>query len=99
MLAIRPAISMLCSISGMSLANRLTSCRATTPANKESQMFQFHYDGGHGWLAVDESDLIPLNMTAASFSHCSYQRAGILYLEEDCDAPKFLARYEAVHST
>lgn len=53
----------------------------------------FYADPGHGWLAVPLADLLPADLTPAMFSRCSYQSRGgqVLYLEEDCDAPKFLA--------
>lgn len=62
--------------------------------------FTFYSDPGHGWLQVPVRDIIDIGMHPADFSDYSY-RAGrgpdaTLYLEEDCDAPKFLGAYERV---
>ena len=46
-------------------------------------------DPGHGWLAVDRADLEALGI-ADRVSPYSYQRAGRVYLEEDCDMPLYL---------
>lgn len=63
--------------------------------------FTFFHDPGHGWLHVTKADLEALGFTTADFSDYSYRnRAGTdFYLEEDCDAPKFLMRYENVIGT
>lgn len=61
--------------------------------------FCFYLDPGHGWLCVLASDLRAFNLTPADFTNCSHvSTTGIdqrLYLEEDCDAPKFIAAFEA----
>lgn len=56
--------------------------------------FKFHSDPGHGWLAVKRQLLIDLGILN-TISHCSFQKGKTIYLEEDCDAPKFLAAYKA----
>ena len=61
-------------------------------------MFTFYTDPGHGWLQVSAADLRALCLTPQSFSRYSYRKAAdLFYLEEDCDAPKFLAAWEAKH--
>jgi hypothetical protein len=62
-----------------------------------SQMasFRFHCDPGHGWLQVSWSDLKNLGLNPWNFSRYSYRRGNQFYLEEDCDAPKFLNTYQA----
>jgi len=61
-------------------------------------VFYFYSDAGHAWLKVERSDALALGFTALDFSKYSYVAdGGTLYLEEDCDAPKFLAAYEAKH--
>ncbi len=50
---------------------------------------EFHHDAGHGWLRVMRSQVNRLGI-AHEISSFSYQMNGILYLEEDCDAPRFL---------
>jgi hypothetical protein len=48
-------------------------------------------DSGHGWLKVDLADLYRSG-AQHSISSCSYVDAqkGVAYLEEDCDAGKYL---------
>lgn len=52
--------------------------------------FTFHCDPGHGWLAVPVEFLKTLNLSTKDFSLYSYRKGGMVYLEEDCDAPKVL---------
>lgn len=65
-------------------------------------MFTFFIDPGHGWLRVYADDLRQVGMCAADFSRYSYQANGPYkglryYLEEDCDAPKFLEAWKRAH--
>lgn len=62
-----------------------------------TKTFTMHSDPGHGWLAVCDTDLIDVGLTPRSFSKYSYAKGGTYYLEEDCDAPKFLAAYASKH--
>jgi len=62
--------------------------------------FFFHSDPGHGWLQVpmnliDDLGLRPL------ISHYSYRDPTntYAYLEEDCDAPKFIKVYGETYGT
>jgi hypothetical protein len=58
----------------------------------------YYTDPAHGWLHVPADCLRALRLTAADFSKYSYQgREGALYLEEDCDMPKFLQAYQRHH--
>jgi hypothetical protein len=63
--------------------------------------FNFHTDPGHGWLQVAERHLEDLGLKPEDFSSFSYRRSGndetptYFYLEEDCDAPKFLKAHTA----
>jgi len=50
---------------------------------------KFHSDAGHGWLAVKIHELKMLGIET-EISEYSYVRGGTAYLEEDCDAPKFI---------
>jgi len=61
--------------------------------------FEFHSDPSHGWLAVSEFAIRSLGMSPRDFSRYSYQSFSglVVYLEEDCDAAKFLAAYKAKH--
>lgn len=54
----------------------------------------FHTDPGHGWLQVPMADVQRLGI-ADKISRCSYRDGGMAYLEEDCDAPRFLQAAEA----
>jgi len=49
----------------------------------------WHHDDGHGWLAVQTATVANAGVLDR-VSHCSFERYGTLYLEEDCDAPRFL---------
>lgn len=51
--------------------------------------YTFHSDPGHGWLAVNISDLEKLQI-ADKISQYSYVRGNTVYLEEDADYSLFL---------
>jgi hypothetical protein len=53
--------------------------------------FKFYSDAGHGWLAVKRKVLLEF-FDANQISTYSYQRGGTVYLEKDCDMPKFLSK-------
>ena len=57
--------------------------------------FRFFIDPGHGWLQVHWFSLKELGLNPRDFSRYSYRDRNTFYLEEDCDAPKFLAAYSA----
>jgi hypothetical protein len=59
--------------------------------------FTFHIDPGHGWLKVTTGDCLDIGLFADNFSRYSYQRNHELFLEEDCDAAKFIRAYRAKH--
>ena len=59
--------------------------------------FTFFSDNAHGWLRVSHSDCADIGFTGASFSRYSYQDSAFYYLEEDCDASKFLAAFVKKH--
>ena len=54
----------------------------------------FHSDPGHGWLAVKLSDQKMLGI-AADISSYSYVKGKTAYLEEDCDATRFIKAAES----
>lgn len=54
----------------------------------------FYEDPGHGWLAVKRNWLKDLGI-AQEITTFSYQRGRSVYLEEDCDASRFLAAARA----
>jgi len=60
-----------------------------------SKTFTFFTDPGHGWLNVTTADCLDVGLSLAAFSRYSYRRNEKLYLEEDCDAAKFIAAYTA----
>lgn len=47
--------------------------------------FIYHTDPSHGWVAVRRALLAELGLLD-KISTCSYQRGGMVYLEEDLDA-------------
>ncbi len=59
--------------------------------------FTYYCDPSHGWLKVSGLDAHDVGLDARDFSRFSYWRNNDLYLEEDCDAPKFLKAYEGKH--
>lgn len=61
----------------------------------------FHADPSHGWLKVTPEQLKQVSLAPADFSTYSYRSAGgqFYYLEEDCDAPKFLNACKANNIT
>jgi hypothetical protein len=58
--------------------------------------FKFYADPGHGWLAVKRKLLVEYGV-ADLISTYSYQRGATVYLEEDCDAGRFLEAFKARH--
>ena len=56
--------------------------------------FAKHSDPSHGWLEVDEIELKQLGINSGAFTDYSFRKGHILYLEEDCDASKFLALWK-----
>lgn len=54
----------------------------------------FHTDAGHGWLKVNRADIDALGI-ADQISRYSYQKGDYAYLEEDCDASRFLEAAKA----
>jgi hypothetical protein len=62
-------------------------------------MFIFYSDPGHGWLEVSAANLRALGLNPTDFSTCSYRKGNVFYLEEDCDAPKFITAWEAKNKT
>ena len=59
--------------------------------------FTFYTDPGHGWLKVSLSNLASLGFLPSDFSRYSYKKNDNLYLEEDCDAAKFVLAYKTKH--
>jgi len=56
--------------------------------------FTFYADPGHGWLKVPRHYLTALNIEH-KISSCSYQLGTNVYLEEDCDAARFIDAFIA----
>jgi hypothetical protein len=55
--------------------------------------YTFFSDMGHGWLRVTIDDCKAIGLSKSDFSWYSYADKDWLYLEEDCDAAKFIAAY------
>lgn len=53
-----------------------------------------HSDPGHAWLAVKLSEIEMLGIKT-DISSYSYVKGKTAYLEEDCDAPKFIQAMRA----
>ena len=58
------------------------------------KMYTFFSDPGHAWLKVPRAEIHDLGIRS-TISHYSYQKGAFVYLEEDCDAPKFIRAKEA----
>lgn len=54
--------------------------------------FDYIQDPGHGWIKVPVALLLKLDI-ADEISSYSYYRDGFAYLEEDCDAARFMNAY------
>jgi hypothetical protein len=55
--------------------------------------FTMFADPAHGWLQVTLVDLAHIGLKPTDFSEYSYRDDDKLYLEEDEDAPKFIAAW------
>jgi len=60
-----------------------------------TSMFGFVADAGHGWLKVLRNEIDDLGI-ADKISQYSYMnpKTDEVYLEEDCDMPRFLKAYK-----
>lgn len=58
----------------------------------ETLSFTFHSDPGHGWLEVPRALLAHLGILK-NISRYSYENGSNVYLEEDCDAPRFVEAF------
>ena len=56
----------------------------------------FFSDPGHGWLKVKKAELVKFGLIE-SISSYSYERNDSVYLEEDCDAPKYINVLKALN--
>lgn len=59
--------------------------------------FTVYSDPGHAWIKVPEADIKAVGLKAADFTRYSYIDKGHMFLEEDCDAGKFLDAFKRVH--
>jgi hypothetical protein len=59
--------------------------------------FTLHTDNGHGWLRVTIAEITMLRFHINDFSRYSYRKNDDLFLEEDCDAGKFLNAFQAMY--
>lgn len=56
---------------------------------------RFISDPGHGWLEVPLYAMRQCGLNPTDFSRYSYRQRNTFYLEEDCDAPKFINAMKA----
>jgi hypothetical protein len=56
--------------------------------------FTFHTDAGHGWIEVSLHDMRASGLEPKDFTRYSYRQRNVFYLEEDCDAAKFIAAWQ-----
>jgi len=62
--------------------------------NKETKIYNFFEDPGHGWVEVDIKEILNLNLEN-KISGCSYINKNKVYLEEDGDASIFFNTLKA----
>ena len=60
-------------------------------------IIKFHSDSGHAWIEVSLNQILSTGLMPKDFSIYSYRDGSKFYLEEDCDAPKFLHYYKINH--
>jgi len=65
----------------------------------KAKTFTFFQDPGHGWIRVTPADCAAIGLSAESFTAYSYRDEKFFYLEEDCDASKFVESYIAAYGT
>ena len=65
--------------------------RRETP---KTSTFRFFADPSHGWLEVTTAQMQAAGLRLCDFSRYSYCRDDRLYLEENCDAPRFLQAWK-----
>jgi len=70
--------------------------RAMRAPDASRPVFLFYSDPGHGWLCVPASVVRRLGVKPSRYS---YAKAGIVYLEEDCDAPAFIKAWRDRHGS
>ena len=63
-----------------------------------TETFTFHTDPGHGWVEVPLQVIQELDINK-DISSYSYTDGRNVYLEEDCDAGKFVAAFEKVNGS
>jgi hypothetical protein len=51
-------------------------------------------DPGHAWLEVPLHPMRKVGLNPTDFSRFSYRNRNVFYLEEDCDAPKFIRTWQ-----
>ncbi len=76
-----------------------TSARGINPTfwrRKHENRVSFHIRSRPGWLHVKRKELEALGILDIISSY-SYQRGGMVYLEEDDDATKFLRAKKAIN--
>ena len=56
--------------------------------------FNFHSDPAHGWVEVSMIAMQQAGLQPNDFSRYSYRDGNKFYLEEDCDASKFIAAWQ-----
>ena len=68
---------------------------ATSTMTVSDGEFLWINDSAHGWLRVREHNIAGVGLGIEAFSKYSYRdKDGWLYLEEDCDATRFIVAYQ-----
>lgn len=94
--ALRNAILMYWRDRYGSFESRMTQSTARINQEGEQKLkrqINFHYDAGHGWLAITLEALSEVGLNPTHFTRYSYFDGQTLYAEEDCDAQLYLAAH------
>ena len=72
---------------------KTTPIRTPHTALIPQDSYTYHQDPGHGWIAVNREEVLALGL-AGKISSYSYQDNLFVYLEEDCDAPRWYSAHK-----
>ena len=59
----------------------------------KNDVYTYYTDAGHGWLEVEKKELIELGIDNI-ISYHSFEKGGLVYLEEDVDVGVFVVAYK-----
>ena len=57
------------------------------------RVIDYYQDPGHGWIKVRRAELVSLGIDEDITGYSYQDDSGLVYLEEDCDASRFIGAY------